>query len=142
MVDLFSKCLPVILKHEGGYVNNPNDPGGETKYGISKAAFPELDIKNLSLEEAAKIYRGKYWGPSCAETIKDPVLALLHFDTAVNMGVNAALHILQEHRTVDGYAIRRTGKYVSLCKNNPKLKAFLLGWVDRVINTIEEGRKL
>jgi lysozyme family protein len=42
----FDQIIDKVLKHEGGYVNDPNDPGGETNYGISKRAYPDVDIKN------------------------------------------------------------------------------------------------
>ena len=48
----FDEIIEVVLKHEGGYVNDPDDPGGETKYGISKKAYPDEDIKELTIERA------------------------------------------------------------------------------------------
>ena len=53
-----------VIKHEGGYVNDPSDPGGETKYGISKKAYPKVDIKNLTLDDAIEIYKDDYWLPA------------------------------------------------------------------------------
>ena len=44
----FNKIIEVVIKHEGGYVNDPNDLGGETKYGITKRFYPDVDIKNLT----------------------------------------------------------------------------------------------
>ena len=44
----FSEAIEIVLKHEGGYVNDPDEPGGETKYGISKRSFPKYYIKNLT----------------------------------------------------------------------------------------------
>ena len=52
----FSDAVKIVLKHEGGYVDDPVDPGGETKYGISKKAYPFLDIKNLTIKQASDIY--------------------------------------------------------------------------------------
>jgi len=60
MSDNFERCIAFVLRHEGGYVNDPRDPGGETKYGISKRAYPGLDIKNLTEEQAKEIYRQDY----------------------------------------------------------------------------------
>ena len=57
----FDACLAFTLSWEGGYVNNPADPGGETKYGISKRAYPKLDIANLTLEQARDIYYRDYY---------------------------------------------------------------------------------
>ena len=64
----FESIVQVVLKHEGGYVNDPDDSGGETNFGISKRAFPDLDIKNLTKEDAVKIYHDKYWKPSRVES--------------------------------------------------------------------------
>lgn len=69
----FDQAFRIILKHEGGFQSLPNDKGnwtggkvgvGElkgTKYGISAARFPDLDIANLTIEQAGEIYRGQYW---------------------------------------------------------------------------------
>ena len=53
MKTTFDEIIDVVLHHEGGYVNDPKDPGGETNYGISKRAYPDVDIKNLT-EDGAK----------------------------------------------------------------------------------------
>ena len=53
----FERAIDKTLAWEGGYVNDPKDPGGETKYGISKRAHPDVDIKNLSREKACAIYK-------------------------------------------------------------------------------------
>ena len=57
----FEDCIDKVLEHEGGYVNDPNDLGGETNFGVSKKAYPDLDIKNLTRDEAKEIYRKDYW---------------------------------------------------------------------------------
>ena len=54
---VWDSAFDLLMLNEGGYVNNPNDPGGETKYGVSKKAYPDIDIENLTLEQAKKIYR-------------------------------------------------------------------------------------
>ena len=61
MTTNFLRAVKEVLKIEGGYVNNPNDRGGETKYGISKRAYPNVDIKNLTLDKAKQIYYNDYW---------------------------------------------------------------------------------
>jgi lysozyme family protein len=60
----FDEAFDVLIGHEGGYVNHPGDPGGETKFGISKRAYPALDIKALTLGQAKAIYRRDYWIPA------------------------------------------------------------------------------
>ena len=62
----FETIIKKVLKHEGGYVNDPTDRGGETNFGISKRAFPEEDIKGLTEDRAKYIYFEKYWKPSKA----------------------------------------------------------------------------
>jgi len=91
----FDQAFEKLIGHEGGYVNHPNDPGGETKYGISKRAYPNVDIKNLSLDQAMRIYKTDYWiGAGCQDV--DPVLAFHLFDAAVNSGVLQAKKWLQQ----------------------------------------------
>jgi lysozyme family protein len=57
----FHAAIQTVLDHEGGYSNDPSDRGGETKYGISKTSYPDLDIKNLTREEAIAIYERDFW---------------------------------------------------------------------------------
>ena len=91
---LWIKSIKVILKHEGGYVNDPVDPGGETNMGISKRAYPDLDIKGLTKEKAEEIYYKDYWLKSKAPQVPDE-LRLIYFDMVVNMGKSRAVKILQ-----------------------------------------------
>lgn len=91
----FLKVIPLLLLLEGGYVNDPRDPGGETKYGISKRAYPSLDIANLSQEQAANIYYTDYWIKGQCQAIPAPLCAY-HFDACVNQGIAAANKILQQ----------------------------------------------
>jgi lysozyme family protein len=86
----FERCLAFVLRWEGGYSNNPADRGGETNWGISKRAYPNVDIASLTREEAAAIYHSDYWLASGADKLAWP-LNLLVFDAAVNCGVGQAL---------------------------------------------------
>lgn len=90
----FENAVELILKHEGGYVNHPDDPGGETNYGISKRAYPDLDIANLSKHDASVIYKEDYWDRIRGDDLPYP-LALVTFDAAVNSGVRRASKWLQ-----------------------------------------------
>ena len=83
----FEACLGEILKHEGGYVNHPKDPGGETNFGISKRSYPREDIKAMTRARAAAIYRRDYWDAVCGDDLPDG-LDLVAFDAAVNSGVS------------------------------------------------------
>lgn len=91
----FAPILDFTLAEEGGYVNDPNDPGGETRYGISKRAYPDLDIKGLTRDAAAKIYERDYWAAVRGADLPAPV-AIVLFDSAVNCGVGSAIRWLQE----------------------------------------------
>lgn len=82
------------LELEGGYVNDPNDSGGVTKYGISKKAYPDLDIPNLTLAQAMEIYRRDYWERCKCDYIPD-ALSVAVFDFAVNSGIKTAIKKLQ-----------------------------------------------
>lgn len=147
----FEEAVEVVLKHEGGYVNHPLDPGGETKYGISKRAYPHVDILNLRREEAIEIYRKDYWEKVRADDLPAS-LRLLVFDAAVNQGVSAAIRLLQQVVNVeqDGilgpntlravnnqgsrdlvflYVMARHAAYA----RNPRWDAFGRGWSWRLL---------
>lgn len=94
----YQKALGFTLEIEtgndlvnGGYTNDPDDPGGETKWGISKRANPDLDIKNLTLEDAINIYYHRYWVPLWAPPYSEKdsswAFGAVAFDSAVHHGV-------------------------------------------------------
>jgi lysozyme family protein len=91
---LFEQCFAIVLGTEGGYVNNPADPGGATKYGISQRSYPNVDIANLTLGEAQAIYQRDYWAKACCDQLP-PALALMCFDAACNNGPQRAKEWLQ-----------------------------------------------
>ncbi|CAB4121775.1 Protein of unknown function DUF847 [uncultured Caudovirales phage] len=88
----FDTAFDRLIGHEGGYVNNPRDPGGETKFGISKRAYPDVNIPSLTREQAQGIYRRDYWEPLGAA---DPAIKFQVFDFAVNGGLSVAIRKLQ-----------------------------------------------
>ena len=96
MDDAFACAVEKVLKHEGGYVHHPSDPGGETNFGISKRSYPSLDIKNLTRDEAVEIYRGDWWDRYGFGAIENAAVAGFLFDLAVNMGAHTAVRLLQE----------------------------------------------
>lgn len=105
----FDRAFGIVVGHEGGYVNDPQDPGGETNYGISKRAHPDVDIANLTLDGAKAIYRGDYWAQCRCAELPWP-LNLYVFDAAVNQGVTVAIKLLQKAVDVaqDGIIGKRT----------------------------------
>lgn len=90
----FDAAFERVIGHEGGYVNNPADPGGETKFGISKRAYPGEDIAGMTLARAKVIYARDYWGPAGCDALPSG-LKFHVFDMAVNGGVHAAVVTLQ-----------------------------------------------
>lgn len=90
----FDTAFDRLMGHEGGYVNNPDDPGGETNWGISKRSYPHLNIRLLTREGAKEIYRADFWNRIHADTLHDGV-AFQAFDFAVNSGTETAVRYLQ-----------------------------------------------
>lgn len=93
-MNTFLECVEFVLDAEGGYVYDKRDPGGETKFGISKRQYPEKDIRGLTKADAVLIYRVDYWEAIRAEEMPAK-LRLPYFDCAVNQGYSAAVLILQ-----------------------------------------------
>jgi lysozyme family protein len=96
----FRPAFEFMIRHEGGYVNDPNDAGGETKWGVSKRSYPDLDIASLTQEDAAQIYQRDFWQPQPYCHIDDQRIANKVFDMSVNMGSHQAHVLLQ--RAVNG----------------------------------------
>lgn len=90
----FDQAFARLIGHEGGYVNHPSDPGGETKFGISKRSYPNEDIANLTLERAKEIYRRDFWDAAGCD-IWPEAIRFEMFDAGVNMGVRTAVQMLQ-----------------------------------------------
>lgn len=109
MQDNFETAFNVLLKVEGGLVDDPMDSGGLTKYGISKKAFPELDIANLTKEQAKEIYKKDYWDKCLCDELPSS-FDIVVFDTAVNMGAAKAAMLLQKalRQKVDGIIGEKT----------------------------------
>ncbi|WPP01422.1 glycosyl hydrolase 108 family protein [Pseudomonas sp. HR96] len=155
----FDEAIPKTLAREGGarYTETPGDAGGATRYGISKRAYPSLDIRNLTEQQATAIYQRDYWDPLCGNSILSQAIAENLFDTAVNMGVSRAVKLAQvtlgEH-PVDGcmspttltainrcvvetfltdYTLAKVMRYVGLCNRNRSQDRFLLGWLNRAL---------
>ena len=96
----FNEAFRRLIGHEGGYVNDPADPGGETNFGISRRAYPGEDIKHMTLQRAKALYLRDYWGPAGCDAVPDAMRFQL-FDMAVNSGVRRALETLQLAAGVD-----------------------------------------
>jgi len=95
----YDKCLETILHHEGGYVNHPKDPGGETNLGVTKRVYEEFggtkDMKDLTVEDVAPIYKTGYWDKVKGDELPSG-LDLCVFDFGVNAGPGRAAKYLQK----------------------------------------------
>jgi lysozyme family protein len=155
----FQTAIKLILEHEGGYVNDPDDPGSETNFGISKKAFPNLDIKNLTQDAAEAIYYNKYWLPMKLDGFQNNLLKLHLFDMGVNAGIVRATMLLQDILNVicdgiigqitidaannypdqkeltDAYINARKSHYEYIVKKNPTQIKYINGWMNRINDT-------
>ena len=150
----FDEIIEKVLEHEGGYVNDPKDLGGETKYGITKRFYPDIDIKNLTIEQAKEIYKSDYWDRNKVESLPQN-LWHIYFDMCVNMGKRTAVKVLQRAAVNKGRDIEvdgglgpmtigalkgveldrvrafRVKYYVDLITARPEQEKFYLGWFRR-----------
>lgn len=156
----WDESITFVLKMEGGVVaeNDPNDPGGWTKFGISQKAYPNIDIKNLSVEEAREIYRRDYWAPCQCDELPRP-FAIAIFDMAVNQGVKTATRTMQialgvtvdgvigpktitaakkaSTRTFNKFLAERLCAYHRLMVAKPNLGVYAMNWFHRTISLSE-----
>ena len=129
MKENFEEAIKFILKWEGGYTNDPNDPGGETNFGISKRSYPHEDIKNMTIKRAKEIYYQNYWLKAECDKLPTP-LDVIVFDTAVNCGRSRAKEFMLSSLGWQDYLFRRIEFYAGL----KTAKYYLRGWVNRVID--------
>ncbi len=155
----FDPAVTKTIAREGGarYTETPGDAGGATKYGISKRAYPQLDIANITEQQAKDIYRADYWNAVRGDDIKSQAVAENLFDTAVNMGVGRAVKLAQSAlnvKPVDGqlgpatlaalngadadrfladYTLAKVARYLDLCNADRSQSKFLLGWLNRAM---------
>lgn len=103
MKNNFDTCMAQIWVHEGGYVNDPQDPGGETNLGISKRAYPKENIKTMTRARASAIYKRDYWDAVRGDELPSG-LDYVAFDGAVNSGVSRGAKWVQHAigASVDG----------------------------------------
>lgn len=145
-MSLFDRAVERVLEHEGGYVDDPLDRGGETNFGItartlrdardSRIVGREATVATLTREQAIEIYRAMYWRRAGCDRLPGP-LAVVVFDFAVNSGPATAVKALQRVLRVDddgvlgeqtAAAARRTGErtVAQLCRARLELMADLI----------------
>lgn len=161
-------CMQMILHHEGGYVDHPDDPGGETNLGVTKAVYEEWggtkDMKDLTVEDVLPIYKANYWDRVKGDDLPSG-LDLCVFDFGVNAGTGRAAKYLQgmigagmdgaigpmtlqslnafveEHgleETIEIYQSERQDYYESLSH----FETFGRGWTRRVKETTEAAKQM
>lgn len=150
---VFDLAFDFVLKAEGHLSNDSNDNGGLTKYGISQAAYPELDIRSLSIDDVRGIYFNDYWLIAGCDELP-PHVAIALFGGAVNHGVTGAIKLLQEAAKTkpDGiigpvtrgkiynqrltilnrFLAKRARKYSGITTNDPSQQKYLFGWLLRL----------
>ncbi len=126
--DLFGRCIAFVFESEGGLSEDPNDKGGLTKYGISQRAYPNLDIRNLTRQQAELIYKVDYWHASAADSQPWP-LCLIVLDTAVLHGVGRAVEWLRKTNNPWAYLAVRLESYTAM----QTWQHHGAGWVNRVV---------
>lgn len=134
----FDNAFLFVVGQEGGYTAGVGDPGGATNYGISKRAYPSIDIKNLTLDEAKAIYKKDYWDRLSLDA-QPYSHALCLFDCAVNQGVGraTALSSATTGPFVVNFQAERALHYAGL----PTFQTFGRGWMRRLIRTSIEASK-
>jgi len=127
----FDKIINFSLRWEGGskITRDPGDPGGTTKWGISQKAYPDLDIEQLTEEQAKEIYKRDYWDEVAMGHYDD--LDMCAFDTAVNCGVGRVKRWLITVNTWHELIDKRESYYRMISDKNKSLRKYLTGWLNR-----------
>lgn len=101
-MNAFDQAFAFVVEAEGGatITDDPDDPGGLTKWGVSQRAYPGLDIRGLTRDDAKAIYKRDYWDRCHCDRFQQQ-LALALFDSAVNQGPMKAIRLLQRALRVD-----------------------------------------
>jgi lysozyme family protein len=155
----FNDAIVKTLAKEGGakFTDIANDKGGATKYGISQTAYPHLDIRNLTEQQAREIYKRDYWDRIGGDAIKSQAIAENIFDTAVNMGSRttsrlvqvtlditpadgvigsasiAVINKQQEEIFIAHFTLAKIARYAKICMADKTQSKFLLGWINRAL---------
>jgi lysozyme family protein len=152
----FRQAVQKTLINEGGYVNDPNDKGGPTKYGITQADMPGIDIATITQEQAIAYYSAHYWKDLYSQ-INDQLLAEKLFDMGVLFGVGTAVRLLQismmdvigmvsdgafgpntlaavnqEPNLLPAYRHTLLAHCVNVVTNSPNDSEFVQGWIRRI----------
>lgn len=131
----FAAAFALVVAVEGGYSNDPNDPGQETKYGISKRAYPNEDIPNLTLDRAQFLYQRDYWDKLNCDGMSWE-LALITFDCAVNSGIGTVRAIQLKSQDATQFMAERGVHYAAL----PTFSVYGRGWMRRLFHIFKAAQ--
>lgn len=164
----FDICFQMVIKHEGGFVAHPSDPGGITNLGVTKAAWEEYlgkevteqDMRDLTVETVKPFYRKNYWDRVRGDDLP-PGVDYAVFDFAVNSGVARASRMLQEcvgatkdgsigPKTVDAVkthdaavlAQELCDKRLEFLQGLPHFQTFARGWTRRVLEVSKTAKEM
>jgi hypothetical protein len=130
----FQKAVDDLIDNwEGGYVFDRDDPGGETKYGISKRSYPLLEIAGLTRDDAIGIYFRDYWRKYSVEKIQDPQMRAKAFNMGALMGMKTALLLMVGCRNIDEYRLVCEKHFEAICIKHSECNKFLHGWKRRAL---------
>lgn len=157
----FNVAITKTLMKEGGarITQVANDNGGLTKYGIGQVAYPNLDIRNLTEQQAREIYKRDYWDKIGGDQLSDQAVAESIFDFAVNSGVRVASKLAQmaANQMPDGlmggasiaainalnaqiflplYTLVKVSRYLNICNQDHTQDKFLRGWLNRAMGAV------
>ena len=161
----FALSLEYVLKNEGGYVNDPRDPGGETMMGVTKAAWStwlkrhieDGEMAKLTVADITPFYKALYWDKCCNQLTTG--IDYMAFDASVNMGVGQSIRLLQKslgcvpdgvigpntmklineskvNDMIDKYSTQKEMFYKSLALYN----TFGKGWLSRVAQVKQNAK--
>jgi lysozyme family protein len=128
----FLTFMPFIFEWEGEtYENDPDDPGGATKFGIDQRSHPNVDIKNLTKDQAMEIYWQEWLADGCEE--KGSPFAEVFFNCAVNMGLGRAKQFDAGVNGEDakGFLDLQESYYRRLAAGHRNFQKYLKGWLNR-----------
>lgn len=133
----FNIAVSLVLKHEGGLVDDPKDTGGLTNYGIALNRHPELtadDIRNMTTDRAKQIYQKQYWAPYMEQEV-DQRMANAALDTAVNQGPSVAQQFYQHFgHSLKEFQLARLLRYANLISKKPTDIANAHSWFQRALD--------
>jgi lysozyme family protein len=151
MKNNFNDCLARVLKDEGGYTNHPADPGGPTNFGITLTDYrlyidPKglaSDVKKMSVEQAAVIYKAQYWDALHCDDLP-PGVDYTCFDYGVNSGVGRSRKVLQRFKSLSGIQLidAINNERMAFLRGLNTYSVFGKGWCRRVEGVREYSKVL